>query len=126
VGPNTQLALMPIGLQYLKLDASLADIDWFPLNSGQMQAQPLAGNRLFVLEPAVTDVTRFYPADPGQCFNQLLRGHGGFFDLEQQVFSLTRGVETQLFIDEKVLRHSLDSGRKLQFGVWIVQADDGG
>ena len=68
-----------------------------------MQAIPLAGDGMAILEPGITDIDLAHAGELGQLPRDLIGVHPAFFHPQPQVFALAVRSETQVLIHLKIL-----------------------
>src|SRR5690606_7814617 len=76
----------------------------------QMQAEPLAGQRLAILETGVADGPYRHASGAGNTPCRFLGVEVAFLDPEPEMFALPRERNIQHLIDLKIVGHSLEHG----------------
>ncbi|MNV81227.1 hypothetical protein D3C71_1748780 [compost metagenome] len=76
----------------------------------QVQAEPLAGQGLAVLEAGVADRAHRHPSGTGQAAGRLLGVQVTLLDPQPQVFALAGQRDIQHFVDLEVFSHCLEDG----------------
>ena len=67
-----------------------------------MQTQPLTRERMFILEPAITDmpgIERVITGNPG---DELMRAKSAFFNQQENMLTLAGRLKSQFFVDPEI------------------------
>ena len=109
MGAALQLAVVPLAAQ----DGQVVALCGGKIGIGlarQVQAEPLAGQRLTILEPGVADRLERQAGSTGDAPRRFLGIQTAFFHPQPQVLALPRERDVQHLVDLKVLVRGLEHG----------------
>lgn len=75
---------------------------------GQINRQVLSGDCVFVFHAGVPDIVTWHAKCFGHATDQVMRGHIGLFDKQNQVFTFIIKFSARLFFNQKIFRTLFD------------------
>lgn len=94
------------------------------ITTGEVQAEPLARDRVLVLTSGITDCSRGNAGGASQPSRQIIGVFAAFFDQQPKVFTFAFGLGQRDFLDQEVVLLATDDGADRGGGTQYGKASD--